>query len=80
MVNKVEQLETELAVVTDPQEKIDLMNALAGELEFVDLQRALSLSQDAYKQASTPQFEGKSYNKGMASGLYNQARANRWGW
>ncbi len=79
------ELESQLAKTDDPQRKIDLMNALAEQLRYVDLSRALALAEQASDMSGQGDLARKPYQKGRAEsfsllgsinvqhGNYNQA-------
>lgn len=79
------ELESQLTKTDDPQRKIDLMNALAEQLRYVDLSRALALAEQASDMSGQGDLSRKPYQKGRAEsfsllgsinvqhGNYNQA-------
>jgi hypothetical protein len=44
---KIHEYESQLDATDDPQRKIDLMNALADQLRYTDLSRAMALVEQA---------------------------------
>ncbi len=74
MADRVTDIETQLACITDVREKVDAMNALAVELRFSDLPRALTLSQEALGLATRPESGHPTYRKGQATSIYNLGR------
>jgi len=61
---------------TDVRERVDVINALAVELRFSDLSRAVALSQEALDLASCNAPANPSYPKGQAVSMYNLGRFN----
>ncbi|MBI1879628.1 MAG: tetratricopeptide repeat protein [Chloroflexi bacterium] len=61
--------ESDLTSPLSGQEKIDAMNALAWELRYDDIARALALSQAARDMATQGEFEAQPYQKGLAESL-----------
>lgn len=70
-MDKIEFLESRLAVVITLPEKIDTLNALAWELRFDDVLRAKSLSEAAYELTKDADKSGCPYPKGLAESLRN---------
>jgi signal transduction histidine kinase len=70
-------LETQLAQVTDDQERVDVLNALAWELRHDDTQRAIALSDEARQLAADKRYALSRYHQGLADSLRNLARLNR---
>ncbi len=68
---KVRELETQLAAAENAQRTVDLLNDLALELRFTDLQKAIELSEQAAELSSKGEFEKNPYNKGTATSYYN---------
>lgn len=66
----VNKLESKLAAATDPMQSIDLMNALAWELTWVDLPRAVRLAEKADMLSREQQ---PPYRKGAADSKANLA-------
>ena len=58
------------------QTKIDSLNALAWDLETVDPERSIALSEQAYQLSSVDQFADEPYLKGQADGLRTLAHVN----
>jgi signal transduction histidine kinase/Flp pilus assembly protein TadD len=69
MNDRIRQLEAKLASSSDPRERIDVLNALAWELRHTDLQRAISLNDQAYDLATQSEFESQPYVEGLAQSL-----------
>jgi len=67
----IEELEAQLAVTSDPYQRIDLLNALAYALRLTDLPRAMALSEQAAELSSNEQLEGGPYYAGTAKSFLN---------
>ncbi len=67
-MDRLFELETQLAAVTDAHQKIDTLNALAWELRETDPARAIALCNQACA-ASTDEFAGSIYASGLATSL-----------
>ena len=68
MNNKIGELETQLTSTTDNTRKVELMNALAWELQHTDLARATALCQSAVELAS--QNDQERDQKGLAESYF----------
>jgi signal transduction histidine kinase/Tfp pilus assembly protein PilF len=66
---QINELESQLAKTDDPQCKIDLMNALAEQLRYVDLSRALALAEQASDMSGQGDLARRPYQKGRAESL-----------
>jgi signal transduction histidine kinase len=78
---KIRELESQLATTDDPQQKIDLMNALAEQLRYDDLSRALALVEQASELSGQGDLAQKPYHQGRAEslkllGLFNVLRGS----
>jgi signal transduction histidine kinase len=71
MSDRIAELEAKLESVRNTKEKIDLMNDLALELRFNDLQRASILSQTALELADQGFIKDQPYRTGKAKSLQN---------
>ncbi len=69
--HKIEKIESQLAATADVRQKVDLINELAWELSHTDSHRTITLSNEARLLASTGQFAGRPYRKGLALSLRN---------
>jgi signal transduction histidine kinase len=67
----IDALEARLAQTADPRERIDLLNALARELQFNDLERAIALAQQAQALSLQGEFADVPYQKGIADSTLN---------
>lgn len=74
MSDKIRELEALLESVSNRQERIDALNALAWELRHSDPHRALALSEEAQQLACEEEFETHPYQKGVAESLRNMGR------
>ena len=70
MPDKIAELEAKLVTVTDLNERIDLLNALAWALQDENLTRALSLSAEAIALAQPDKMLPPCYSKGLAQGVF----------
>jgi signal transduction histidine kinase len=82
---QIREIESRLAVTDDLQCKIDLMNALAEQLRYVDLSRAMALAEQASELSGKGDLLRSPYHQGRAEsfnllgslnvqhGSYNQA-------
>lgn len=66
---KTRELESQLATTDDLQQKIDLMNALAGQLRYVDLPRAMALAEQASDLSGQGDPTLQPYHLGRAESL-----------
>ena len=78
---KIRELESQLATTDDPQQKIDLMNALAEQLRYDDLSRELALVEQASELSGQGDLAQKPYHQGRAEslkllGLFNVLRGS----
>ena len=71
MSEQIAELEAQLATATEAKERIDLMNTLALELRFCDLERSISLSEQAIELATQSEVQGQAYRGGRARSLHN---------
>jgi signal transduction histidine kinase len=71
MNTDIEALESRLAQTTDQRERIDLLNALARELQYSDLERAIALAQQARMLSLQGEFADAPYQKGIADSTLN---------
>jgi signal transduction histidine kinase len=79
MADLTNSLQDQLAAATDLREKVDLMNALAWELRHSDLQRAISLCEQASELASPENGQSQQpYLLGLGNSLHNLGRFNLW--
>jgi tetratricopeptide (TPR) repeat protein len=62
MSGKIKELENKLELVTDPTERIDLLNSLASELKLSNPHRGLEIAIQANKLSQEP-----AYPRGLAS-------------
>lgn len=69
--DKITLLENQLAAPLTLQAKIDTINALAWELRYDDVARAIQLSQAARELATQGEFQAQPYQKGLAESLRN---------
>ena len=74
MSDKVGQLENQVANLeanpgADVREKIDVMNALAWHLRWIDLEQSVILCKTAYDLATSGSFIEANYKKGKAESL-----------
>jgi signal transduction histidine kinase len=72
MAGRVSLLEAKLEKAVNDQEKIDLMNELALELRYQDLERALDLCRQSACLAEHGGVDGSPYILGTAASLYVQ--------
>ena len=76
MIDKIKELENKIKATTQTQEKIDLLNILADELTSIDLQRAITIAEEAKKLSSEDEFKDYPYKKGLAEALFNLGALN----
>jgi signal transduction histidine kinase len=77
----IRELESQLAATDDPQRKIDFMNALAEQLRYSDLSRAMALVEQAADLSGQGELAQRPYQHGRAEsfyilGLFNVQRGN----
>jgi signal transduction histidine kinase len=77
MGDKVEDLESRLAVATDLRTKIDLLCELAWELRDTDPGRSHDLSETAYQLAGSGNLSQRDSAPGMLKSLRGLAHSNR---
>lgn len=80
-LEKISILESRLDITDNPQQKIDLMIALAGELRYTDLSRAFALVEHAFEISGQGDLTQKPYHQGRADSLnllgqFNVQRGN----
>ncbi len=63
-------------ILKEVRQKVDSLNALAWDLELVDPERAILLSEQAFHLSSTDGFAKEPYLKGKADSLCNLAHVN----
>lgn len=68
-LDKIRTIESDLGVTDNPQQKIDLMNALAWELRYTDLSRAFALVERAFELSGQGDLAQKPYHQGRADSL-----------
>jgi tetratricopeptide (TPR) repeat protein len=71
MSERIFELEAQLATAAEANERIDLMNDLALELRFSDLERSITLSEQAVELAVQSEAQGLPCRPGRARGLHN---------
>ena len=76
MTTNTEAQEAQPAPVINTQQQINTMNSLAWTLKASHPQRALDLSEEAYKLATTGQFNPHCYKKGVMQSLRNLGWVN----
>jgi signal transduction histidine kinase len=81
MSGRIIQLERLLADANAHHEKVDVMNELAFELRYINLEQAIQLSQQAIRLADTSASTGEKYLLGLAYsqyllGLFEMQRGN----
>jgi signal transduction histidine kinase len=67
---KIREYETQLDSTDDPRRKIDLMNALADQLRYTDLSRAMALVEQAADLSGQGDLTQKPYQRGRADSFY----------
>jgi len=72
MSMRITQLERLFQVAAVGLEKVDLLNALALELRYCDLERAMDLTRQAAILAESSRPDGSPYTPGLAQSLYLQ--------
>ncbi len=72
MMERVPELEAQLASTPEVRQQIDVMHALARELPLEEIDRALTLTRAAYELSCTDEFTGIPYMKGLADNAYNR--------
>ena len=77
MTNEISQLESKIESAKTAQQKIDAINALAWELRDTDIEKVVSLSQEADHLSTTGDFFEAPYQKGVADSLRNMGIMNQ---
>ncbi len=72
----IQQLEAQLLAASGPQQKIDLLNALAWALRRTEWDRAQALAREAALLATQGAFGRHPYFKGLADSLVNLSSIN----
>ena len=70
MTEKIKQMEAKLQRATRLEEKVDLLNALAFEMQYSDLTKAFNYTEQALALNTDP--VGGAYQKGKAESLCNR--------
>ena len=70
------ELEAQLEKAPDQQTRIDLLNELAWKMILEDQGKARTFAEQAFKLASSDEFEEKPYLPGLAGGLRGLAALN----
>jgi signal transduction histidine kinase len=71
---EIQELENRLAAAANRQERIDCLNALAWALHRRDIERGMTLAEEAFRLCYTGEYAKAPYQRGLADSLLAMAR------